>query len=310
MQISFNNPLNRVTPLSDGDALSLFLKHSGRDVYVPTLESTLKEVLKQCAGLPLAIIIIGSSMRGEYDVRMWKNALNRLKKKMQEVLKEWKEDVEKVSLMENRIKEISSDETIPKCKALKTLLLRNNPFLERIHESFFTLMTGLTILDLSGNRIIKALPNSVSELQNLNALLLHNCGELKYVPSLSKIRGLKKLETLEIRFVNLEDYRLYLSRLQRGCPNRLFSCWRIYLCPKIEKLFWPELVHNLKNLEKIHVSTCEQLVEIISTSDDDEENKEEGKDFTVFTLPKLREMTFRKLRQLKCICNSGSLMGM
>ncbi|KAK2639166.1 hypothetical protein Ddye_026961 [Dipteronia dyeriana] len=612
----------RVEPLSDGDALNLFLNHVGRDVYVPTLESTLNEVLKQCAGLPLAIIIIGSTMRGEYDVHVWKNALNKLKKqagsvesmaeevfkclkfsydrllstkikhcflycalypedfeiskeelieywiveglidemetrqemydeglsilkrlenncllesvkregcvKMHDVVRdlalhitssesprylvkagmqleelpneqEWKEDVEKVCLMENDIKEISSDVAIPKCRSISTLLLQNNYYLEKIHESFFKLMTGLTILDLSGNGNIKALPNSVSELENLNALLLHNCRSLEYVPSLSKIRGLKKLdlgftnikevphgmemlvhlryldfnlltevpagilpklsrlqhlrlnrtpdviaeevaglrklETLAVKFNNPEGYRLYLSRLQRGCPNRYYfhvgelvfepnyekyvgfqgwsfcgdsillptdiqevmimechgitslsdrnssfkyatdlrycfisycegieclvsssSCYsilqsieklelkflgnfctlfsgerdravstlssstppgmfsrlkhiQIWGCPKIDKLFWPELVHNLLNLEQIQVYNCEQLAEIISTSDDDEENIEEGKDFTIFTLPKLRDMSFRNVPLLKCICNRGSLMG-
>ncbi|KAK0599982.1 hypothetical protein LWI29_010424 [Acer saccharum] len=611
----------RIAPLSEGDALNLFLNHAGQDVYVPTLKPTLKEVVEQCAGLPLAIIIIGSSMRREYDVRMWKNALNSLKKhagradgmadevfqrlkfsydrlpnakmkqcflycalypedfeiskhelieywiveglieemdtrqemydeglfilkrlenncllesvkyegyvKMHDLVRdlalhitstesprylvkagmqleelpneqEWKEDVEKVSLMQNGIKEISSDTVIPKCRTLSTFLLQNNCYLVRIHESFFTLMTGLTILDLSRNRNIKALPDSVSELQNLNALLLHECRSLEYVPSLSKIRGLKKLdlgqtgikevphgmemlvhlryldfslwtevpagilpklsrlqhlrlkrtrdviveevaglrklETLQIQFNNLDDYHLFLSRLQPGCLNRYYfhvgiflnpeyekyvgfsgmsfcgdsillptdiqevrvefcdgitslsdhnssfkyatdlrccliesckgieclvsssSCYNIlqsieklellgldnfsvlfrgerdrsaastlptptppgmfsrlksiYIsyCPKIEKLFWPELVHNLQNLEVIQVDDCEQLVEIISTSDDDEENKEEGKDFTVFTLPKLREMTFRSLPQLKYICNRASLM--
>ncbi|KAK0581651.1 hypothetical protein LWI29_016421 [Acer saccharum] len=616
----------RVVPLSEGDALNLFLNHVGRDVYVPTLKPTLEQVVKQCAGLPLAIIIIGSTMRGEYDVHVWKNALNKLKKqagsvesmaeevfgplkfsydrlpsskmkhcflycalypedfeiskeklieywiveglldemetrqemydegfsilkrlenncllesvspqydgdqgrvKMHDVVRdlalhmsprylvnagmqleelpneqEWKEDVEKVSLMENRIKEISSDEIIPKCRRISTLLLQNNS-LQSIHESFFKLMTGLTILDLSWNVKIKALPNSVSELQNLNALLLHWCSKLEYVPSLSKIRGLKKLdlgytgikevprgmemlvhlryldlysgtlrevpagilpklsrlqhlrlkrtrdviveevaglrklETLQIQFNNLEDYHLYLSRLQPGCLNRYYfhvginamsptyekyvgfyklsfcgdsillptdiqkvsirychditslsdhnssfkyatdfryldisgcigieclvsssSCYnilqsieklrlthldnfsvlfrgerdrsaastlptptppgmfsrlkhiQIWRCPKIEKLFWPELVHNLQNLEQIIVSQCEQLVEIISTSDDDEQmNKEEGTDFAiVFALPKLREMSFQDLPQLKCICNIESRM--
>ncbi|KAK2639174.1 hypothetical protein Ddye_026969 [Dipteronia dyeriana] len=554
----------RVAPLSEADALNLFLDHSGREAHVPTLESTLKEVLKQCAGLPLAIIIIGSSMRGEYDVHVWKNALHKLKKqagsvesmaeevfkrlkfsydrlpntkmkhcflycalypedfaiskeelieywiveglldemetrqemydegfsilkrlenncllesvengrcvKMHDLVRdlalhitssesprylvkagmqldelpneqEWKEDVEKVSLMRNRIEEISSYAAIPKCKALKTLLLQNNDdfYLKRIHESFFTLMTGLTILDLSGNGNIKALPNAVSELQNLNALLLHGCWELECVPSLSKLRGLKKLdlgytgikevphgmemlvhlryldlyswrslgevpigivpklsrlqhlslyrisdviveevaglrklETLKIHFNNLEDYRPYLSRPQRSCLNRYYfhvgatfeptyekyvgfyrssfcgdsillptdiqevmimECHditrlrgerdrsaastppgmfsrlkyiKILFCPKIDKLFWPELVHNLQNLEQIQVYNCEQLAE---TPDDDEENnKEEGKDFTEFTLPRLREMTFWGLPQLKCICNRGSRM--
>ncbi|KAI9186907.1 hypothetical protein LWI28_022105 [Acer negundo] len=91
-------------------------------------------------------------------------------------------------------------------------------------------------------------------------------------------------------------------------PPGMFSRL-IESCPKIEKLFRPELVHNFQYLEQIYVACCEQLAEIISTSDDDEENNEEGKDFTiVFTLPKLREMTFRYLPQLKCICNRGSRM--
>ncbi|KAK1581445.1 hypothetical protein Q3G72_006085 [Acer saccharum] len=614
-----------VVPLTEREALNLFLKHVEVDVCnVPNLKSTLEEVVKQCAGLPLAITVIASCMRGQHDVRMWKNALTKLRKnigsiermerevfgplkfsydglpntkmkqcflycalypkdfeisneelieywiveglieemdtrekmydegisilksfenncllesvksgrcvKMHDLVRdlalhitstesprylvkagmqleelpnehEWKEDVEKVSLMENRIKEISLDEIIPKCKALKTLLLQNHSYsLERIHESFFTLMTGLTILDLSGNWNVKALPNSVSELENLKALLLHNCSSLEYVPSLSKIRGLKKLdlgftnikevphgmemlvhlrylnlnsrslrevpagilrklsrlqylrlnrtpdviveevaglrklETLKILFNNLKDYRwlqtgLSLSRLNRyyfhvgddyitiydkyvgfsglsfggdsillptdiqevfflechgitslsdlnssfkyatdlryccidgcegieclvsssSCYNILQSIEKLQLgkldnfsvlfrgerdrsaastlptltppgmfsrlksvvitrCPKIEKLFWPELVHNLQNLEQIEVDNCELLAEIISTSNDDEENSGEGKDFTVFTLPKLREMTLGFLPQLKCICNHGSFI--
>ncbi|KAL5802781.1 hypothetical protein ACOSQ4_031086 [Xanthoceras sorbifolium] len=551
----------RVAPLSEGDALNLFLNHTGRDVYVPTLESTLKQVLEQCAGLPLAIVIIGSSMRGEYDVHdaasvqgmakevferlkfgydrlpdtkikhcflycalypqdyeiskeelieywiveglidemetrqdMYDEGLSVLKRlenncllesvknrkcvKMHDLVRdlalhitsesprylvkagmqleelpneqEWKEDVEKVSLMDNRIKEVPLDVSIPKCRKLSTLLLQDNYGLERIHESFFTLMTGLKILDLSANLRINDLPDSVFELENLNALLLHDCMSLVYVPSLSKLRSLKKLDL--VRFNNLQDYHLYLSRLQQGCLNRYFlnvgdlewyftyekkgtissitfsltfiilhisfiifsdifiilhilvpidiqelvikwcddlrslsdhfsslkyatdlrccdisfcegmeylvsssSCYNIlqsieslflrYLnnfsvlfrgervgaattfpspmqpgmfshlkyitissCSKIEKLFWPELVHNLQNLEEITVTHCEQLVEVIGTSDDEEENKEAGKDSIVFTLPKLRLMRFISLPRLKCICDRASLM--
>ncbi|KAL5804434.1 hypothetical protein ACOSQ3_031234 [Xanthoceras sorbifolium] len=601
----------RVAPLSEGDALNLFLNHTGRDVYVPTLESTLKQVLEQCAGLPLAIVIIGSSMRGEYDVHdaasvqgmaeevferlkfgydrlpdtkikhcllycalypqdyeiskeelieywiveglidemetrqdMYDEGLSVLKRlenncllesvknrkcvKMHDLVRdlalhitsesprylvkagmqleelpngqEWKEDVEKVSLMDNRIKEVSLDVSIPKCRKLSTFLLQDNYGLERIHESFFTLMTGLKILDLSANLRINDLPDSVFELENLNALLLHDCMSLVYVPSLSKLRiytnmdlggtsitevphgmemlvhlryldlnikslrevpagilpklsrlqhlrldrtpvlveeveGLRKSETLGVRFNNLQDYHLYLSRLQQGCLNRYFlnvgdlewyftyekkgvrfggfnlfgdsilvptdiqelvikwcddlrslsdhfsslkyatdlrccdisfcegmeylvsssSCYNIlqsieslflrYLnnfsvlfrgervgaaptfpspmqpgmfshlkyitissCSKIEKLFWPELVHNLQNLEEITVTHCEQLVEVIGTSDDEEENREAGKDSIVFTLPKLRLMRFSSLPRLKCICDRASLM--
>ena len=47
-------------------------------------------------------------------------------------------------------------------------------------------MYGLKILDLSGNKI-KSLPNSSFNLENLIALLLHECEHLKKVPSFSKL---------------------------------------------------------------------------------------------------------------------------
>ena len=201
---------------------------------------------------------------------------------------EWKGDVEKVSLMQNNIKEVSFGAALPKCSTVSTLLLQRNR-LERIHESFFKLMKGIQILDLSYNVGIKDLPDSISDLENITALLLHGCTCLEYVPSLAKLRGLKKLdlggtsikevprgtemlvhlsyldlnaksleqeipdgmlgrlsrlqylrldkacakakevlelkklETVEVRFNNLQDYHLYLShQLQRGWLNKYF----------------------------------------------------------------------------------------
>ncbi|KAK2639165.1 hypothetical protein Ddye_026960 [Dipteronia dyeriana] len=103
---------------------------------------------------------------------------------------EWKGDVEKVSLMQNNIKEVSFDAALPKCSTLSTLLLQRNQ-IERIHESFFKLMKGIQILDLSYNVGIKDLPDSISDLENITALLLHGCTCLEYVPSLAKLRALK-----------------------------------------------------------------------------------------------------------------------
>ncbi|KAK4857460.1 hypothetical protein QYF36_001021 [Acer negundo] len=105
--------------------------------------------------------------------------------------KEWKENLEKVSLMDNLIREIPSSLS-PNCQILSALLLQGNP-LESISESFFTHMHGLKILNLSETQI-ESLPNSISELTNLTALLLKNCGRLKRVPSLARLRALAKLE--------------------------------------------------------------------------------------------------------------------
>ncbi|KAK1557256.1 hypothetical protein Q3G72_021096 [Acer saccharum] len=104
---------------------------------------------------------------------------------------EWKENLDKVSLMDNLIREIPSSMS-PNCQILSTLLLQDNP-LESIPESFLSHMHGLKILNLSGTSI-KSLPNSISELTNLIALLLQNCRSLKHVPSLARLRALAKLE--------------------------------------------------------------------------------------------------------------------
>ncbi|GKV45792.1 hypothetical protein SLEP1_g52836 [Rubroshorea leprosula] len=105
---------------------------------------------------------------------------------------EWREDLLKVSLMNNNIREIPSSMLSPKCPMLTTLLLSNNN-ITTIPNAFFDHMPGLKILDLSSNHKLDGLPSSVSKLENLTTLLLENCKFLKEAPSLSNLGGLKKL---------------------------------------------------------------------------------------------------------------------
>ncbi|GKV51937.1 hypothetical protein SLEP1_g58550 [Rubroshorea leprosula] len=71
----------KVQPLSPQESLSLFLDRVGRDVLqkVSGLEETLKLIVEECDGLPLAIVVIAGSMKGEYDIAEWRNALNELR---------------------------------------------------------------------------------------------------------------------------------------------------------------------------------------------------------------------------------------
>ncbi|XVF18427.1 hypothetical protein REPUB_Repub11eG0020600 [Reevesia pubescens] len=105
---------------------------------------------------------------------------------------EWAEDLEKVSLMRNSMSEFPSDLST-NCEILSTLLLQNNMSLQWIPESFFQHMYGLCILDLSYTDI-EQLPNSVSNFEKLNALVLRGCYKLRYVPSLEKLKALRKLD--------------------------------------------------------------------------------------------------------------------
>jgi disease resistance protein RPS2 len=104
----------------------------------------------------------------------------------------WKEDLVRVSLKDCYFKEIPSSHS-PRCPNLSTLLLRNNEGLEFIAASFFEQLHGLKVLNLSHTNIIN-LPDSVSELVNLTALLLKGCVNLRLVPSLKKLKALKRLD--------------------------------------------------------------------------------------------------------------------
>jgi disease resistance protein RPS2 len=104
---------------------------------------------------------------------------------------EWTENLTRVSLMHNQIEEIHSTHS-PRCPSLSTLLLRGNP-LVHIADSFFEQLHGLKVLDLSSTDITK-LPDFVSELVNLTALLINKCMKLRHVPSLEKLRALKRLD--------------------------------------------------------------------------------------------------------------------
>ncbi|KAL3736193.1 hypothetical protein ACJRO7_025188 [Eucalyptus globulus] len=105
---------------------------------------------------------------------------------------EWREGLERVSLMHNWIKEIPAGIS-PSCPRLLVLLMNNNYFLKEIHYSFLSRMPSLQVLNLSYTGI-ETLPSSISDLHNLSALLLHKCEKLRYVPSLVKLKVLRTLD--------------------------------------------------------------------------------------------------------------------
>jgi disease resistance protein RPS2 len=105
---------------------------------------------------------------------------------------EWTENLTRVSLMHNQIKEIPSSHS-PCCPGLSTLLLCGNSELQFIADLFFEQLRGLKVLDLSRTNITK-LPDLVSELMSLTALLLTDCKMLRHVPSLKKLRALRRLD--------------------------------------------------------------------------------------------------------------------
>ncbi|KAJ8628464.1 hypothetical protein MRB53_021771 [Persea americana] len=109
---------------------------------------------------------------------------------LQESPFEWPANAKRISLMYNDIKVLSGQ---PNCHHVLTLFLQGNPLEKIIPHSYFNHMCSLRVLELSGTRI-KALPESISSLKNLRALLLGRCVILDEVPSLSNLEELRVLD--------------------------------------------------------------------------------------------------------------------
>ncbi|WRX28104.1 NB-ARC - like 10 [Theobroma cacao] len=76
----------RMPTLPKQDAWSLFLEKVGKDVLnYPDLLPIVESVVEQCAGLPLAIVTVASSMKGITNVHEWRNARNELSRRVRGV---------------------------------------------------------------------------------------------------------------------------------------------------------------------------------------------------------------------------------
>ncbi|KAI9104172.1 hypothetical protein K1719_023008 [Acacia pycnantha] len=153
---------------------------------------------------------------------------------------QWKDDLQNAFLTGNKIKAIP-DGTYLQCSQLSTLLLNGNANLNYISNDFFNNMPALKILDVSGT-CIKRLPESVSSLKCLTALLLSECRKLSYIPSLSK---LKQLISLDLSDTAITKAPMGLESLvDLRCLN-LYCAYMLMSASFISKL------NNLDNLEII-----------------------------------------------------------
>ncbi|TYI84855.1 hypothetical protein E1A91_D05G395600v1 [Gossypium mustelinum] len=83
--------------------------------------------------------------------------------------------------------------------------------------------------------------------------------------------------------------------------------FKIVDCSSMKTLLPHWLLPNLQNLEEIHVRACSQLVEILGAETSEVEEK--GSDVLIkFHLPKLRELSFSELPNLKSICSKSGVM--
>ncbi|KAH0647071.1 hypothetical protein KY290_035508 [Solanum tuberosum] len=64
-----------VSTLDEDESWQLFVKNTGNVANLEHIQPLAKDIARECGGLPLAITVIGTSMRGKNRVELWEDAL-------------------------------------------------------------------------------------------------------------------------------------------------------------------------------------------------------------------------------------------
>ncbi|XP_059276995.1 probable disease resistance protein At4g27220 [Lycium ferocissimum] len=120
---------------------------------------------------------------------------------------EWLEGLERISLMRNDLCSLNFE---PRCPQLTTLLLQYNSLSKGILPSFFNHLQNLKVLDLSYTGI-DLLPDSLSNLENLRALLLRSCWNLREVPTMERLKELRFLDLSSTSIVCPQGMEMLLN---------------------------------------------------------------------------------------------------
>ncbi|XP_020531543.1 probable disease resistance protein At5g43730 [Amborella trichopoda] len=77
--------ITKLDVLQKGDAWNLFHQKAGEVVDLPNIEPCAREIVRECSGLPLAIITVGCAMKGKSSVQVWENASRALREASPEI---------------------------------------------------------------------------------------------------------------------------------------------------------------------------------------------------------------------------------
>ncbi|XP_060179925.1 disease resistance protein At4g27190-like isoform X2 [Lycium barbarum] len=69
----------KVYTLDEDESWQLFVKHAGDNANLEHIHPFAKKIARECDGLPLAITVIGASMRGKKRIELWEDVLKSLR---------------------------------------------------------------------------------------------------------------------------------------------------------------------------------------------------------------------------------------
>uniref|UniRef100_A0A6N2MFK1 Uncharacterized protein n=1 Tax=Salix viminalis TaxID=40686 RepID=A0A6N2MFK1_SALVM len=298
----------KVEPLSEGEAWNLFVEKLGHGARLfPETKQIAESVVKECAGLPLGIMTMAGSMKGVDDEYLERSStaevllthhtiskrqdhpergldrghtiLDQLEKC--QLIRRFQDDenyryVKMHDLIWDMARRILNESLGGRVQAGAQLTElpdgtwwreNLNYKLNFVESSFFHHFIRLEVLDLSDTDIEK-MPDSICHLTRLTVLLLGWCAKLSYVPSLKKLKALKKLDLSytglenlpkglkrlkDLRYLNLDGSGVRV--LRPGILSKLSKLQFLKLHQKVG-VFLPVSGHEVVRLRKLETLEC------------------------------------------------------
>ncbi|PIN26660.1 hypothetical protein CDL12_00593 [Handroanthus impetiginosus] len=257
-----------VEKLRKDEAWNLFKQELKQDTALsPEIEEIAMSMVKICDGLPLGIIALAGSMRGETSVHVWRNELEKLRDpnmvrddQEHEVFKVLNYSFARLDLNHQLCFlhcSLYPEDSSIQCRAIQCFLT-NKQFLMANQgiESRFLPLWNLEEIKLIGecNKMRKlGLPSSA--FQNIEEISIHNCDEIEDIIEVQQEEG-QAISLLKLKVLSL----CHLPRLKSICNTKI-SCGSIntiqlFRCRELKKLplyFGPTSNSPPQTLERIAV---------------------------------------------------------
>ncbi|KAJ0027720.1 hypothetical protein Pint_36482 [Pistacia integerrima] len=225
-------PLN---VLKGHEGVALLKRQAGIDDDCAHLDSLATQIARECDGLPLALVTTGRYLRGKKENKTWE---------VLEREKDWTQYTT-ISLLENKLKELSVRLGCPKLKILLLGGEKQSSYnydkskLLKVADECFEEMKALEVVSL---RYADLSLKSLQFLTNLKTLELFGCN-LRDISFLAK---LNKLEILSFRGSYFDELPIELSELKELKMLDLRGCSELRRIPS-------NLIRSFSQLEELYI---------------------------------------------------------